>query len=131
MPPELGNKGYRGRGIGRRIGKRGTLREVSSSGRYDINVSNVDLSQLISGKHFTIPCTVSRNGYAIQTTALADSGVNGFVFINTRFTRELMKFLDVPPTTLPTPCPVKGYDGKLGKPVTQILTLHLGVDGRR
>lgn len=42
-----------------------------------------------------------------------------------------MKFLDVSPTTLPTPCPVKGYDGKPGRPVTQILTLHLSIDDRR
>ena len=42
-----------------------------------------------------------------------------------------MRFLDVSPITLPTPCPVKGYDGKPGKPVTQILTLHLAIDGRR
>jgi predicted aspartyl protease len=89
------------------------------------------LSQLLGGKHFTVPCKIAQNGYAIQTSALADSGANGFVFIDTRFARELMKFLNTTTTTLAKPYTVKGYDGRPGKPVSEVLTLHLEVDGRR
>ena len=42
-----------------------------------------------------------------------------------------MKFLNVTATTLTTPYTVKGYDGRPRKPISQILTLHLKVDGRR
>jgi hypothetical protein len=122
---------HRDRTQRRGIGKRRALREVSALGKYDVSVAHIDLSQLIGGKHFTIPCTVSRNGHGIRTSALADSGANGFVFIDTQFARDLTNFLGVIPTPLTTPCPTKGYDGRPGKPVTQILTLHLTVDGRR
>ena len=64
-------------------------------------------------------------------SALADLGVNGFVFIDTRLTHDLMKFLDVTTTSLSKPFSVKGYDGRPGKPVSKILTLHLEIDGRR
>jgi hypothetical protein len=89
------------------------------------------LSQLLGGEHFTVPCKIAYNGYAIQTSGLADSGANGFVFINTRLAHDLMKFLNVTPTRLATPCTVKGYDGRPGKPVSEILILHLEIDGRR
>ena len=78
-----------------------------------------------------MPCKLVHNGYVIQTSALVNSGVNGFVFVDTRFAQELMKFLNLTPTRLSSPYAVKGYDGRPGKPVTQILTLHLEVDGRR
>ena len=42
-----------------------------------------------------------------------------------------MKFLNVIATTFTTLYIVKGYDGRPGKPISQILTLHLEVDGRR
>src|SRR5438045_9029234 len=45
-----------------RIGKRLTLKEDSSSGLEEIDMSEVDLSQLMGGKRFTIHCTLLRNG---------------------------------------------------------------------
>jgi transposase InsO family protein len=42
-----------------------------------------------------------------------------------------MKFLDVSPISLSHPCPVKGYDGRPGKPISEVLMLHLEVDGHR
>jgi transposase InsO family protein len=89
------------------------------------------LSRLIGGKHFTVPCTLSYNGYCVQTHGLADSGANGFVFIDTKCANDLSNFLDVKPIPLSTPCPVRGYDGKPGSPVTHVLILHLAVDGHR
>jgi hypothetical protein len=49
----LGSRGRRG------VGKRRTLKEVSSSRLKGINMSKVDLSWLISGKSFTVLCTLS------------------------------------------------------------------------
>src|SRR5436190_11060595 len=45
------------------VRKRGTLKEDSSSGSKGIDMSEVDLSQLMGGKSFTIHCTLLCNGY--------------------------------------------------------------------
>jgi len=86
---------------------------------------------LIGGKHFTVPCTLAYNGYGVQTSALVDSGANGLVFIDTRCAADLAKFLNVALTPLPTPCSVKGFDGKPGRSATHAIILNLGIDGHR
>jgi predicted aspartyl protease len=89
------------------------------------------LSQLVGGPHLTIPCTLSKNGYAIQLHALADSGANGFLFLDTLCAIDIAKFLGLKAQRLPTAIHVKGYDGKTGNSITHILRLHLTIDGRR
>ena len=89
------------------------------------------MSQLVGGPHLTVPCTLSYNGYAVQLHALADSGANGFVFINTSCAIDIAKFLNLKVKRLPEPINVKGYNGQAGKAITHILQLHLTVDGRR
>ena len=85
----------------------------------------------MGGKHFTVPCTVSRNGYGVNTTALIDTGANGFAFMNTACANDVAKFLNVEATRLEKPVQVKGYNGQAGKPVTHVLKLHVRLDGRR
>jgi hypothetical protein len=97
----------------------------------NFDISSVDLSQLLGGEHFTVSCKVAHNGYAVKTSGLADSGANGFVFVDTRFARDLMKFLNITPVSLSKPCTVKGYDGRPGKPISEVLILHLEIDGHR
>ena len=109
-------------------GKSQSLGKVSTLGNNTIDISSVDLSQLIGGKHFTIPCTLTYNGYGVQTSALVDSGANGFIFIDAQFAKDLSKFLNTQITPLEAPCPVKGYDGQPGRPATHMITLNLGVD---
>jgi transposase InsO family protein len=89
------------------------------------------LSQLVGGPHLTIPCTLSKNGYSIQLHALADSGANGFIFLDTLCAIDMAKFLGIKAQRLPTAINVKGYDGKTGNSITHILRLHLTIDGRR
>jgi len=72
----------------------------------------IDLSQLMGGRHFTIPCTISRNGYGIDLHALADTGANGFAFIDTACAIDTAKFLNLEATPLKEPIAVKGFDGK-------------------
>src|SRR5271154_2144791 len=124
--PSGSRSGYRGR-----VGKRGTLKEDSSSGLKGIDMSEVDLSRLMSGKSFTIPCILSRNGYRVKTTALADSRANAFALLNAECTQKISKFLNTPFEKLERPIPIKGYDGRTGKPIESILRIHLRVDGRR
>ena len=87
-------------------------------------MSEVDLSQLLGGKSFTIPCTLFRNGYGVTTTALADSGANAFALLDTKCANKIAEFLDTPMETLDRPILVKGYDGQMGTPIASVLQTH-------
>ena len=50
-----GSKGNRGR----TVGKRQPLKEVSTLGQEDIDVDEIDLSQLLGGDAFTLSCTIT------------------------------------------------------------------------
>ena len=84
----------------------------------------------MGGKHFTVPCTISRNGYGIDLDALIDTGANGFAFIDTTCAIDTARFLNVKTTRLERPIAIKGFDGRQGKVVTHILILHLSINGR-
>ena len=84
-------------------------------------MSEVDLSQLLGGKSFTVLCTLFRNGYRVTTTALANFGANAFALLNTNCVKDISKFLNTPMETLEKPILVKGYDGQMGTPITSIL----------
>jgi hypothetical protein len=47
-------------------------------------MSEVDLSRLIGGKSFTIPCILSRNKYKVKTIALANSKANAFTLFDAK-----------------------------------------------
>jgi len=62
------DKGKNGRGsvdLGGQygVGKRGTLEEDSSLGLKGINILYINLGWLVSGRSYTIPYTLFRNGY--------------------------------------------------------------------
>jgi len=84
----------------------------------------------MGGPHLTIPCTLSSNGYSINLNALADSGANGFVFINTSCAIEMATLLNLKVKRLSQPIRVKGYDGQAKNSITHILRIHLTVDNR-
>ena len=91
-------KGDRGRCRRYRgVGKRRTLGEDSIL-EYSLSLQEIDLSQLISGKHFTVPCTISHNGYRIDLHALANTRANGFAFIDTAYAINTTKFLNIKAT---------------------------------
>jgi predicted aspartyl protease len=86
----------------------------------------------LGGKHFTFPCTVSLNGFAVSTYSLIDTGANGFVFIDESFAQLLFSKLGWKIEKLPFPSlPVKGYNGKQGTCITSYLRIHLTLDGRK
>ena len=85
----------------------------------------------MGGKHFTVPCSLSFNGYLVNASSLIDSGANGFAFIDTLLATDIATFFKLKFQRLPRPLGVKGYNGKLGKSITHILRLHLTIDGRR
>ena len=94
-------------------------------------MSKVDLSRLIGGKSFTIPCILSRNGYGVKTTALADSRANAFTLLDAKCAQKISKFLNTLFEKLERPILVKGYNEQTRKPITSILQIYLSVDGRR
>jgi hypothetical protein len=69
----------------------------------------------------TVLCTITHNKYVVKLNALASSGANGFVFIDTFCAIDIAKFLNVKTQRLPRPINVKGYDGKAGSAITHIL----------
>ena len=94
-------------------------------------MSEVDLSQLLGGKSFTVPCTLIRNGYGVTTTALADSGANAFALLDTKCAKRISEFLNTPIETLEKPILVKGYDGQMGTPITSVFQTHFRINGRQ
>src|SRR5450432_416806 len=128
-----GNRGNRGnwRIRNRKFGKRRRLGKDSFLGKFGVDLLEIDLRQLIGGSHLTVPCTLSSNGYSIKMHALADSGANGFVFIDTACAVDIAKFLNLKAQRLSSSIKVKGYDGKASNSVTHVLRLHLTIDGRR
>lgn len=91
-------------------------------------MSEVDLSQLLGRKSFTVQCTLSRNRCGVNTTALANSGANAFALLNTRCAKKISEFLNTLAETLEKPVLVKGYNRQTGKPITSILQIHLQVN---
>jgi hypothetical protein len=79
----------------------------------------------------TILYTIAHNKYAVKLNALADSGANGFVFINTLYIINIAKFLNVKAQRLPRLINIKGYNKKAESAITYILRLYFIINGRR
>jgi hypothetical protein len=112
-----------------KVRKRGILKEDSSLGLKGINMSYINLGQLIGGKSCTIPCILFCNRYQVLTSALANSGTNAFTLIDTQYTIKLADFLNAPIEDLPKPIPIYRYNGWVGQPIMSILQIHLRVNG--
>jgi hypothetical protein len=73
----------------------------------------------------TVPCIIAHNKYAVKLNTLANSRANGFVFINTFYTINITKFLNVKAQRLSRLINVKGYNKKAESAITHILQLYL------
>ena len=92
-------------------------------------MSSIDLSQLMGGKHFTTTCIISRNGYSVSLSALADTGANRYLFINTRCAVDAANFMNTQIIRLRQPLPVRGFNRQPRLLVTHAIILHLRVAG--
>ena len=95
------------------------------------DLHEINLGSLMSGKSFTIACTLHKDGIALQVNALGDTGASGFVFLNTSFASDLCRTFGLTPRKLPQPVYPKGYDGTKGSPITRYLSFNIEIDGRR
>jgi hypothetical protein len=78
-----------------------------------------------------VSCIIAHNKYIVKLNALTNSRANGFVFINTFYAINIVKFLNVKAQRLSCLINVKGYDRKAGSAITYILRLYLTIDGQR
>ena len=96
-----------------------------------VDLSVLDLSQLIRGKSFTVTSQVGKNGYSVRTNSLVDTGANGHAFIDTACAIDIAKFCQAYAYPLKEAGYIKGYDGQTRKSVTHVIFLNLLIDGRR
>ena len=91
------------------------------------------MQKLLGGEQdsFTLGVQVAGNGVSIAINALIDTGANGYVFLNTALAIRLAQFFGVGTLPLIQDCPVRGYDGRMGEPITHAIVLGLRVDGRK
>jgi predicted aspartyl protease len=85
----------------------------------------------MGGSPLTVPCTLAKNGIGVDLDILADTGANGFAFIDTTLADQLCGGLGLQLTALPHTIQAKGYDGQKGQAANYYLTLNLILDGRR
>ncbi len=94
-------------------------------------MSGLDLSKLMGGDQFLVSCTLSMNGCGVDLHSLADTGANGFLFVNRPIAKRLSQSFGSKIRNLPYPVSIKGFDGDEGGMAKQFIRLHLTIDGRR
>jgi hypothetical protein len=62
--------------------------------------------------------------------SLADSGANGYIFIDTQQAIEAAQFFGIPVLLLTTQYKTRGFNSKAGTPISHVIILHLWVKGQ-
>lgn len=78
----------------------------------------------------TVAIQLTKNGLSISTKALADTGANGFAFLDIFLAERLARHFNHHVVPLRKQCRVKGFDGKTENAITHLMILSLVVDGR-
>ena len=84
----------------------------------------------MGGSPLTVPCTLTKNGIGIDIDILADTGANGFAFIDTTLANQLCEGLGLKLTPLARTIRAKGYNGCNGQAASHYLNINLIVEGR-
>ena len=92
---------------------------------------DIDLSWLVGGRSYTIPCSVFCNRYQVSISILADTRANAFILINSLYAKKLFEFLNTLIERLPKPILVYSYNSLYRESLTTFLQAHLHVDGQR
>ncbi|QKX54782.1 uncharacterized protein TRUGW13939_05769 [Talaromyces rugulosus] len=132
-----GERRARSRGIGSSKGhSQGGHQSNTSGGSKPKNeapqpqLSWEEKKKLMSEDNMTVSIQLAKNGYSICTKALADTGANGFAFLDVFLAEKLARHFQTYTVPVSEPCGVRGYDGKTVEPVTHLMILTLVVDGR-
>ena len=71
------------------------------------------------------------NQEEIELVTLLDTGATGHAFIDEKMVRTICERLQLSPQRLTKPKPVRGFDGRLGKPITHAIYPTLIVQNYR
>lgn len=86
----------------------------------------------MGGQSFTSVCSLIKNSYSYEVSALIDSGANGTLFINESLANKLIVGFDTKAHRFPTTgYATRSFDGSEGKTITRYLELSLEISGRR
>ena len=91
----------------------------------------IDLSKLLGRLGFHIDSQLAYNGLSFTVNTLADTGANGYLFIDTKKAIELARFYNIPTEPLRQPAKTRGFNGSDGPQITHAIKLHLIVGGQR
>lgn len=70
------------------------------------------------------------NGKTISVSCLADTGADGYLFVNVNLARTLIRQWGLRTRKLPHKCPVTGFDGESRQPITHAVRLTFVINGR-
>ena len=87
----------------------------------------INLSRLLGGASFTIPSGIAYNGFFIDLNTLADTRADGYIFIDYDFAVSFCKYFGLYTIPLAKLAQTKGYNGRLGLPITYIIKPYLCV----
>jgi hypothetical protein len=92
----------------------------------------LDLANLLGQpeRNLTFPNKIAFNGRSFSIKSLVDTRANGFIFINIRLVRLLIKNLGLRIVRLSKECPITGFDGKPADPITYAVVLSMITDRR-
>jgi hypothetical protein len=95
-------------------------------------VSKVDLRKLLfpAKDSLTFRARVAMNGRTVDVSCLADTGADGYIFIDYDLVKTMIRGLGLRTRRLPRECPITGFDGSLREPVTHAVKLTLMLDDR-
>ena len=71
----------------------------------------IDLSKLLSGQGFHVNSQLAYNGLSFPTTILADTGANGYLFMDIKKAIELACFHNIPTEPLENVAETRGFNG--------------------
>jgi transposase InsO family protein len=71
------------------------------------------------------------NGLGIELQPLADTGANGYLFLNRPVAARLSRAIGTPIQKLPYSVPIRGFKENIATYVDSYIRLHLTIDGRK
>ena len=69
-------------------------------------MEKINLSRLIGGSAFNVPCTLVKNRYTFNTAALCDTGANTFLLIDKALAALLIKHCEIIVYNFDCPIPI-------------------------
>ena len=91
----------------------------------------IDLSKLLGGQGFHVDSQLAYNGLSFTVNTLADTGANGYLFIDMKKAIELACFYNIPTEPLRQPAKTRGFNGSDRPQITHAIKLHLIVGGQQ